>query len=85
LSVLLPVDFSHFDFFSRTTGPILTKLAHKSFFGGKRFQFAQMKWIPLHQGEILAKELKNTENVLKSSSPEPAGQFQLNLVNIILG
>jgi hypothetical protein len=45
-----------------------------------------MKWIPLHQGEIIAKERK--EKILKKvlkSSPEPAYQYQSNLVHIILG
>jgi hypothetical protein len=42
-----------------------------------------MKGIAFLQGEIIAKELKYTENLKKSSSPEPEGQFQSNLVQII--
>jgi hypothetical protein len=52
--------------------------------GGKGFKFVQMKGIAPVQGEIIAKELKYTENFEKSS-PEPAGQIQSNLVHIILG
>jgi hypothetical protein len=45
-----------------------------------------MKGNTLAQGEIIAKEYKYTEIVFfKSSSPEPEGQFQSNLVQIILG
>jgi hypothetical protein len=44
-----------------------------------------MKDMPLPQGEIMAKVEKFTENILKSSSPEPLGQIQSNLVQIILG
>jgi hypothetical protein len=44
-----------------------------------------MKRIAFLQGEIIAKEQKYTEIFQKSSSPEPAGQFQSNLEQIILG
>jgi hypothetical protein len=44
-----------------------------------------MKGKALLQGEIIAKEKKYTENFLKSSSSEPAGQIQSNLVQIVLG
>jgi hypothetical protein len=43
-----------------------------------------MKGIAFLQGEIIAKELKYSEIFKKSFSPEPAGQFQSNLVQIIL-
>jgi hypothetical protein len=43
-----------------------------------------MKGNPLLQGEIIEKEKKYTENFKNSSSPEPAGQFQSNLVQNIL-
>jgi hypothetical protein len=43
-----------------------------------------MKGVALLQGEVIAKELKYTEN-FKKSSPEPARQNQSNLVQIILG
>jgi hypothetical protein len=35
--------------------------------------------IAILQGEIITKEKKYTENFKKSSSPEPAAQFQSNL------
>jgi hypothetical protein len=41
-----------------------------------------MKGIAHLQGEIIAKQEKYR---LKKSSPEPAAQIQLNLVQIILG
>jgi hypothetical protein len=41
-------------FFSRTTGPILTRLGINHPWGG--FKFVQMKGIILIQGEIIAKE-----------------------------
>jgi hypothetical protein len=44
-----------------------------------------MKGIAPLQGEIIAKEYKCTDNFEKSSFPEPAGQFQSNFVQIILG
>jgi hypothetical protein len=42
-----------------------------------------MKGIAPLQGEIIAKEQKYTE-LKKKSFPEPAGQIQSNLVQIIL-
>jgi hypothetical protein len=42
-----------------------------------------MKGIASLQGEIIAKELKYTENFKKSSSPEPAGQFLSNFVQLV--
>jgi hypothetical protein len=44
--------------FSRTTGPILTKLGtnHPWWEGGREVHFVQMKGITLLQGEIIAKE-----------------------------
>jgi hypothetical protein len=53
--------------------------------GGRGFKFVQMKGGVLLKGEIIAKEYKYTKNILKSSSPEPLGQFQPDLVQIILG
>jgi hypothetical protein len=54
-AVRLPVNFYIFDFFSRTTGPILTRLGtnHPWVEG---FKFIQMKRNALLQGEIIAKE-----------------------------
>jgi hypothetical protein len=53
-SVCLSVNFYIFDFFSRTTGPILTKLGtnHPR---GRGFKFVQMKGIAPLQEEIIAK------------------------------
>jgi hypothetical protein len=42
-------------FFSRTTGPILTRLGTNHPWG-RGFKFVQMKRIALLQGEIMAKE-----------------------------
>jgi hypothetical protein len=70
-------------FFSRTIGPILTRLGINHPWG-RGFKFVQMKGIAYLQGEIIPKEYKYTENLLKSSSSEPAGQIQSNLVHIIL-
>jgi hypothetical protein len=54
-SVCLSVNFYIFDFFSRTTGPILTRLGTNHPWG-KGFKFVQTKGIALLQGEIIAKE-----------------------------
>ena len=40
--------------------------------------------VRLFQGEILTKELKYIDEILKSFPPEPLGQFQLNLAQSIL-
>jgi hypothetical protein len=77
------MEWGHLKIFSRTTGPILTDLS-QSVFGGKGLKFVQMKGDAILQGEIMTKELKYPENFLKSSSPEPFGQIQSNLVQIIL-
>jgi hypothetical protein len=53
--------------------------------GGREFKIIQTKGIALLQGEIIAKEYIYTEHFKKSSSPEPAGQIQSNMVQIILG
>jgi hypothetical protein len=52
--------------------------------GARGFKFVQMKGNALLQGEIIAKKQKYTQNFQKSSSPDPLGQFQSNLVQIIL-
>jgi hypothetical protein len=44
-----------------------------------------MKGNVIADGEIIAKEEKYTEFFFYKSPPEPAGQFQSNLVQIILG
>jgi hypothetical protein len=82
LSVCLFVNFYIFDF-SRTTGPILTRLGTNHPWG-RGFKFVQMKEITLLKGEIIAKEYKNIE-IFKKSSPEPLSIIQSNLVQIILG
>jgi hypothetical protein len=42
-------------FFSRTTGPILTRLGINHSWG-REFKFVQMKGIALLQGDVIAKE-----------------------------
>jgi hypothetical protein len=42
-------------FFSRTTGPSLTRL-DTNYLWGRGFQFVQMKGIPLLRGEIIVNE-----------------------------
>jgi hypothetical protein len=48
-SICLSVNFYIFDFFSRTTGPILTKLGTNHPWG-RGFKFVQMKGIALSKG-----------------------------------
>jgi hypothetical protein len=43
-------------FFSRTTGPILTRLGTDHFWVKRIFKFVQTKGIALLQGEMIAKE-----------------------------
>ena len=69
-------------FFSRTTGPISTNLP-QSIIGCRGFKSIQMKGFTLFQGEIFTKLQKYIDE-FKSSSPEPLGQFQPNLAQIIL-
>jgi hypothetical protein len=59
-------------FFSRTTGPILTRLRINRPWG-RGFKFLQMKRITLLEGEVIAKELKLTEHFknLLSRTSEP--------------
>jgi hypothetical protein len=47
--------WSHLKIFSRTTGPILTRLGTNHPWG-KEIQIIQMKGIALLQGEIIAKQ-----------------------------
>jgi hypothetical protein len=47
--------WGHLKIFSRTTGPILTRLG-TNYPWVKGIQFVQMKGITLFQGEIIAKE-----------------------------
>jgi hypothetical protein len=61
-------------FFSRTTRPILIRLA-QIILGRKGFKLFQGRGLSLSKGRYF----------LKSSSPEPAGQIQSNLVQMILG
>jgi hypothetical protein len=44
-----------------------------------------MKGIAFLHGEIIAKDKNSLIFFFKSSSPEPAGQIQSNLVQIIFG
>jgi hypothetical protein len=58
---------------------------YKSSLGEGGFRIVQVKKTILAKGEIIAKKLKYADDFLKLSSPEPAGQFQSNLVQIIFG
>jgi hypothetical protein len=53
--IRLSVHLYIFDFFSSTTGPILSDLA-QIILGQRGFKFVQRKGIALFQGEIIAKE-----------------------------
>ena len=52
-------------------------------FGCRGFKFVQMKGHTFFQGEIITKFWKYIDKFKKSSSPEPVGQFQPNLIQII--
>jgi hypothetical protein len=60
LSVRLSVNFYIFDFFSTTTGPILSGLGTNHPWG-RGFRIVQMKGNVLDEGEIIAKVEKYTE------------------------
>jgi hypothetical protein len=84
LSVRLSVHFYIFNVFSRKTEPILIRLGtDQSWEEG--IQVVQMKGNVLLQWQIKAKELKYTDFLGISPSPEPAGQVQSHLVQVILG
>ena len=51
----------------------------QSILGCRGFNFIQIKVHALSQGEIITKLPKYIDKFKKSSSPEPLGQFQLNL------
>jgi hypothetical protein len=55
LSICLSVNFYIFNFFSRTTGPILTTLG-TNYPWGEGFNFVHIKGIAFLQGKIIAKE-----------------------------
>jgi hypothetical protein len=75
-----------FNFFSRTTLRILSRLGTNHSWGeGIQFFFFQMKGIALLQGGDNSKRVKIDWKFLKSFSAEPAGQSQSNLVQIIHG
>ena len=59
-SVRLSVNFYIFDFFSRTTGPILSRLGTNHPWG-RGFRIVEMKGNDLAEGEVIAKEEKYTE------------------------
>jgi hypothetical protein len=84
LSVCLSVNFYIFDFFSRTTGPILTRLA-------TNHSLVEGIQVCSNEEECLSPRGDNSKRVKihlnfkkKSSSPELASQIQSNLVQIIL-
>jgi hypothetical protein len=77
-SICLSVNFYIFDLFSRTTGPILTRL-------GTNDPWAEGILNCSNEGDCPSSRGDNSKRVkifwnFKKSSPEPAGQFQLNLV-----
>jgi hypothetical protein len=85
-SVFLYVNFYIFDLFSRTTGPILTKLGTNHPWGSwsEGIQFCP------NEGDWLSPRGHNSKRVkiqwqFLKSSPQPAGQIQSNLVHIIFG
>ena len=57
----------------------------QSILGWRGFKFVQMKGPALFQGQIITKLWKYIDEIKKSSSPEPLGQFQPNLAQSILG
>jgi hypothetical protein len=71
-------------FFSRTTGPILTRL-NKNFVRGRGFTFALMKGVAHLQGEIIQKELKNTEFFFKNLLQAHWAKFNQTWFKISLG
>jgi hypothetical protein len=78
LSVRLSVNFYIFYFFSGTTGPILTRL-------GTNDPWAEGILNCSNEGDCPSPRGDNSKRVkifwiFKKSSPEPAGQFQWNLV-----
>ena len=56
----------------------------QSILGWRGFKFVYMKGSALFQGEIITKKCKYIDEIKKSSSPEPLGQFQPNLAQCIL-
>ena len=82
-SVCLVVNFSHF-IFSRTTGPISTKLGTKHSWLKKIQVWSNAGSDPLLRGDN-SEVSKIHWQYLKIFSSEPLDQFQLNLAQIILG
>jgi hypothetical protein len=73
------------DFFSRTTWPILTTLGTNHPWGEGIDIFANEGWRPSPRGDNSKRVKIYPKKFLKSSSPEPLGQFQPELAEIILG
>ena len=82
-SVCLSVNFPHFIFCSKTTGPISTNFA-QSMLRWRRFKLFKWRSTSFY-GKIITKWWKYTNKILKSYSPEPLGQYQPNLAQKILG
>ena len=61
-----------FIIFSRTIAPISTKLGTKH---------SYVIWIQVSKGEIITQKRKYFDKNLKSSYPEPLGQFQANMTH----
>jgi hypothetical protein len=77
-SVCLSVNFYIFDF-SRSTGPILTRLGTNDPWAEGILNCSNEGDCPSPRGDN-SKRVKIFWNFKKSSSPEPAGQFQWNLI-----
>jgi hypothetical protein len=78
LSIRLSVNFYIFDFFSRTTGPILTKFGTNHPWGEGILNCSNEGDCPSPGGDNY-KRVKIYSKFKKKISPEPAGQFQSNL------
>jgi hypothetical protein len=79
LSVCLSVNFYIFDFFSRTTGPILTKL-------DTNHPWVKEIQVYSKEGDSPSPRGDNSERVkIHWKFLKPASQIQSNLVQIILG
>jgi hypothetical protein len=76
--------WGHLKIFSRTTGPILTRLGTDHPYV-KGIQVSSNEGVNSSTRGDNSKRLKIHSNLKKSSSPEPAGQIQSNLVQIFLG
>ena len=71
---------------SSTTEPLgQYQTRAKIIFGWREFKFVQMKDPSYFWGKIMTKQWKYIDDFRKSTSPEPLGQFQSHMAQIILG